>query len=204
MKLNLGCGSRVVAGWINVDYALGARIMKIPFARRGNRKLKFFNLDWDKNIYIHDLTKRLPWADSTASVVYSSHTLEHFDKEDGRRFIEECHRVLCANGVIRIVVPDLRHIIDEYIEGRTPADDFIEQLGVLYGKSNNALKNRFYPLIQFPHKCMYDAARLLAILNETGFEAISKAAFDSDIGEIGMIELEERTNNAIIVEGRKR
>jgi len=204
MKLNLGCGSQLADGWINVDYALGARVMIVPFARRVNRKLKLFNLDWDKTIYIHDLTKRFPWADSTASVVYSSHTLEHFDREDGRTFIEECHRVLRANGIIRIVVPDLRHVVDEYLEGHTRADDFIEQLGVLYGKSNNALKNRFYPFIQFPHKCMYDTPRVLAILHETGFEAVSKAAFNSDIKDIRMVELAERTNNAVIVEGRKR
>ena len=204
MKLNLGCGSQIVDGWINVDYALGARVMKIPFARRVIRTLKLFNLDWDKSIYIHNLAKRLPWADSTASVVYSSHILEHFDKEDGLRFIEECHRVLRANGIIRIVVPDLRHVINEYLEGNTRADDFIEQLGVLCGRSSNALRNRLYPLFRFPHKCMYDTSRLLGILDDTGFNVVVKAAFDSDIKDIKMIELEERTDNAVIVEGRKR
>ena len=53
MKLNLGCGSQVVDGWITVDYALGARVMKVPFARRVNRKLKLFILDCDKYIYIY-------------------------------------------------------------------------------------------------------------------------------------------------------
>jgi len=92
-----------------------------------NRKAKIFNLDWNKRIYLHDLTKKFPWADSSVSVVYSSPVLEHFTKEDGRRFIAECHRVLIENGILRIVVPNLRYPIGEYIEGRIPADDFVKK-----------------------------------------------------------------------------
>ena len=110
MKLNLGCGSQVPAGWVNVDYALGAQFMKIPFFRAFNRKVKLFNLDWNEKIYLHDLTKKFPWTDSSIDIIYSSHTLEHFSKQDGKRFLSECHRVLRENGIIRIVVPDLRGI----------------------------------------------------------------------------------------------
>lgn len=204
MKLNLGCASQVPDGWVNVDYALGARFMKIPFFRALNRKVKLFNLDWNEKIYLHDLTEKFSWFDSSIDIVYTSHTLEHFSKEDGRRFLAECHRVLRKKGIIRIVVPDLRHDVTEYIEGRIYADAFIEKLGVLYGNSNNALTKRLSPFFQFPHKCMYDKPRLIEILNEIGFEASTRAAFDSDIGEIRLIELEGRTENAVIVEGRKR
>jgi len=204
MKLNLGCASQVPEGWVNVDYALGARFVKIPFFRAFNRKVKLFNLDWNEKIYLHDLTKKFPWNDSSVDIVYSSHTLEHFSKEDGRRFLAECHRVLRKNCIIRIVVPDLHRNVTEYIEGRTKADEFIEKLGVLYGNSSNALKKRLTPFFQFPHKCMYDNTRLIEILNEIGFEASTRAAFESDIEEIQLVELEFRTENSVIVEGRKR
>lgn len=204
MKLNLGCGSQVPNEWTNVDYALGARLTKIPFFRVLNKKVKLFNLDWNEKIYLHDLTKKFPWADSSIDIVYSSHTLEHFSKEDGRRFLSECHRVLRKDGIIRIVVPNLRHNVSEYIEGRICADDFVENLGVLYGNSDNTLKKRLSPFFQFPHKCMYDNSRLLEILDEMGFEASARIAFDSDIEEIRLVELEGRTENAVIVEGRKR
>lgn len=204
MKLNLGCGSQVPDGWVNVDYALGARFMKIPLFRAFNRKLKLFNMDWNEKIYLHDLTKSFPWADSSIDIVYSSHTLEHFSKEDGRRFLAECHRVLHKDGIIRIVVPDLRYHVIEYIEGQIYADDFVEKLGVLYGNSNNQLKKRLSPFFQFPHKCMYDNSRLTEILNKIGFQASARAAFDSDIQEIRLVELEGRTENSVIVEGRKR
>ena len=204
MKLNLGCASQVPDGWVNVDYALGARFMKIPFFPAFNTKVKLFNLDWNEKIYLHDLTKKFPWADSSSDIIYSSHTLEHFSKEDGRRFLAECHRVLRKNGIIRIVVPELRHNVIEYIEGRIQADDFLEKLGVQYGNSKNAIKKRLYAFFQFPHKCMYDNPRLIEILNEIGFEASTRSAFDSDIGDIRLVELEGRTLNAVIVEGRKR
>ena len=204
MKLNLGCGSQVPDGWVNVDYALGARFMKIPFFRAFNRQVKLFNLDWNEKVYLHDLTKTFPWADSSIDIVYSSHTLEHFSKEDGRRFLAECHRVVRGNGIIRIVVPDLWHFVIEYTEGRVHADDFVENLGVLYGNCSNALKNRLSLFFQFPHKCMYDNSRLIQILSEIGFEASTRVAFDSDIEDIRLVEMEGRTENAVIVEGRKR
>lgn len=204
MRLNLGCGSQVLNGWINVDYYLGARFAKIPFFRLFNRKLSLFNGDWNERIYLHDLRKKFPWPERTIDVVYSSHILEHFSREDGRRFLAECHRVLRENGIIRVVVPDLRHYVVEYIEGRIQADEFVEKLGVLYGHSNNMLKNRLSPFIQFPHKCMYDSPRLLEILSEIGFDASKRSAFDSDISDIRLVELERRTKDAVIVEGRKR
>ena len=204
MKLNLGCGSQVPAGWTNVDYSVGARFAKIPLFSAINKRLKLFDLSWNKSIFLHDLTKRFPWRDSTVDVVYTSHTLEHFTRDDGRRFLRECHRVLGQSGIIRVVVPDLRHIITGYFEGRIKADEFIEELLVLYGNTDKAWKDRLAPFIQFPHKCMYDTPRLLAILDEVGFAAAARGPFDSDIGDIQSIELENRTQNAVIVEGRKR
>lgn len=204
MRLNLGCGTVVPDGWINVDYALGARIAKVPLFRPLNKKLGLFEQDWDDRICLHDLTKTFPWGDGTVDAVYASHTLEHFSKEEGRRLLAECHRVLRVHGIIRIVVPDLRYYVNNYVEGRVRADDFIESLGVLYGKSDNAIKNRLYPFIQFPHRCMYDEKRLIELLGEIGFDATGRAPFDSDISDIRGIEWDWRTENAVIVEGRKR
>lgn len=206
-KLNLGCGDRVVDGWTNVDYALGARLSKLPFFAAVNRRLRIFTtVDWDSRIVLHNLTTRFPWPDSSVDVVYSSHTLEHFHKEDGRAFLKECHRVLRTRGIIRIVVPDLRFTIMEYIDGRLPADDFVCKLDVLLSNTNGLLKNQLAALTQLPHahKCMYDSKRLIEVLEELGFTASSKAAFDSDIDDIEAIEAEGRTENAVVVEGRKR
>lgn len=204
MKLNLGCGPQVLDGWVNVDYALGARLMKLPLLRAVNRKLRVFNVDWDERIFVHDLTKPFPWSSGSADVVYSSHTLEHLSKEDGRRFLSECHRVLRDDGVIRIVVPDLRSLIDDYTQGQIKADDFVQRLDVLYQDSGSSIKRKLAPFIQFPHKCMYDNQRMVEVLESMGFEARVRKAFDSEIEDIRRVEDGGRTERAVIVEGRKR
>ncbi|HEX5067567.1 MAG TPA: methyltransferase domain-containing protein [Myxococcota bacterium] len=204
VKLNLGCGPRTPDGWIHVDYAWGARLARLPFFRALNRRIRLFDLDWSERIQLHDLTRRFPWRDASADVVYSSHTLEHFSREDGRAFLTECQRVLRKGGILRIVVPDLRRNVLAYLEGQVPADDFVESLGVLHGRTPSRLKNRLAPFVQFPHKCMYDGPRLLQILDEIGFEASARAAFESDIDDIRQVESADRTNDAVIVEGRKR
>ncbi len=204
MRLNLGCGPQVVKGWTNVDYALGAKISKFPLFRAFNNKVKLFNVSWNDEIYLHNLTQKFPWQDNTVDVVYSSHTLEHFSKEEGLAFLKECHRVLRKGGTIRIVVPDLKSVIEQYKSGQIRADEFVQTLGVLYTKKNNFIKNKLAPFIQFPHKCMYDTTSLVDILNNIGFEANSRTSLDSDISDIEGIELEDRTINAVIVEGKKQ
>lgn len=203
LVLNLGCGSQIGDGWVNVDYALGARLTKLPLFGALNRRLKIFKFDWDDRIYLHDLTKAFPWASGSVDAVYSSHTLEHLSREDGRRFLRECHRVLKPGGLIRIIVPDLRQAVTEYLEGRVRADDFVEALGVLYIPSPSAIKRKLAPFVQFPHKCMYDTPRLVEILGELGFEAAPRGAFDSGIQGLEHVEIESRTIGAVIVEGRK-
>lgn len=203
MKLNLGCGSVVLDGWVNVDYAFGARIARIPLFSALNRKLRIFNMDWNRKIHIHNLKKKFPWKDSTVDVVYSSHTLEHFSRQEGRIFLEECYRVLRKGGLLRIVVPDLGCIIREYSEGRLRADELVEHLGVLYGNKSSKFKDKLSPFISFPHKCMYDTPALLSVFHDLQFKAESRKPFDSAIEDIEAIELEGRTQNAVIVEGVK-
>lgn len=203
-KFNLGCGSQVVDGWTNVDYALGARLAKAPLFRLVNRSLGLFRMEWDERIVLHDLTKAFPWPDGSATVIYSSHTLEHMTRDQGIFFLRECHRILAGGGIIRVLVPDLRHVVDEYIGGRLPADRFVEELGVLYEQPATGWKKHLAPLLHFPHRCMYDVESLCGTMTAQGFVVRPRGAFDSDIADIRAIELEDRTRAAVIVEGVRR
>ena len=203
MKLNLGCGSSVPDGWVNVDCAIGARLAKLPFFTLANEHLGIFGVKWDRRIYLHDLRRTFPWKDRSADIIYSSHLLEHLSRRDGRRFLAECNRVLRVGGIVRLVVPDLRYSVDQYLEGRIMADEFLQALGVWPEQSEGRLKQRFGPLFRFPHKCMYDSRTLPAILSEMGFQDTAREAFESDIADISSVELRDRTKNAVIVEGRK-
>jgi hypothetical protein len=44
-----------------------------------------------------------------------SHLIEHLSRDEGRQLLKECHRALRAEGVIRVVVPDLEDIAKNYI-----------------------------------------------------------------------------------------
>jgi SAM-dependent methyltransferase len=203
-NINLGCGSQILDGWINVDYSLGAKLAKIPMFPLLNKGLNMFSMEWDKRIFLHDLRKPFPWGDATADNIYSSHTLEHLSRDEGKNFLTECHRVLKPNGLIRILVPDLTSVVDRYRAGELRADHFVEGLGVLYGGGKASWKKSLSPFIEFPHKCMYDVPTLVAILNDIGFDAHGRKAFESSIPGIHEIELQNRTVDAVIVEGKKK
>jgi len=201
--LNLGCGDCTPHGWENVDYAFGARLTRLPGFSALNRRLRLFNLDWDQRIRLHDLRKPLPWQSGSVQAVYSSHTLEHLSREQGRRLIEEAFRVLMPGGILRIVVPDLAQMVRDYTSGTVAADYFLDHLGVLTANGDGSAKEYLEPLISFPHKCMYDQETLLTLFGDCGFNATPRSHLDSDIPDIGDIETAERTHHAVVVEGTK-
>jgi predicted SAM-dependent methyltransferase len=91
--LNLGCGTRYLPEWTNVD-----------FVKTG------------EGVIAHNLTLGIPFPDNSFDVVYHSHVLEHFQKNQAETFISECYRVLKPDGIIRIAVPDLEQIARLYIQ----------------------------------------------------------------------------------------
>jgi len=205
IKLNLGCGGRALDGWINVDYALGAVVAKFPLFSAINRRFRFFVTNWDKDILIHDLRKHFPWKDNSVDIIYSSHTLEHFYKEEGLYFLKECYRVLKFGGIIRILVPDLKCLVNHYESGLISADDFLNELGVNYNtKGENFIKRIVTPYIHYPHKCMYDLQALTKVMDTVGFSVRQSKPYESVIKDIAKIEREGRVQDAVIVEGNKK
>lgn len=201
LKLHLGCGHLAPAGWVNVDASLGARLSRWAPLRWLVRALGLFRQRWDPDIVIHDLRRPFPWPDGSAAVIYSSHTLEHLSKEEGRRFLRECARVLAPDGVLRIVVPDLAAVLADYEKGEIAAVDVVDRLGVSYHHpADGWLKRRLAPLVRVPHRCMYDSDALVEALREVGLDARPHAPFLSRIRDLRDVEEPERTEGAVIVE----
>ncbi len=96
--LNLGCGGCFHRDWVNVDFVSS-----------------------DPDVIKHDLREKLPFSDSSFSVVYHSHVLEHLPRRAAPGFIRECHRVLKPGGILRVVVPDLEGIARLYLENLSGA-----------------------------------------------------------------------------------
>ncbi|MDH3520349.1 MAG: methyltransferase domain-containing protein [Myxococcales bacterium] len=204
LRLHLGCGPCTPAGWVNVDYALGARLARIAPLRPLLRALGLFRIDWSGSIVLHDLRKPFPWADGSAHAIYSSHTLEHLSARDGLQFLRECQRVLAPGGVIRIVVPDVGAILRDYEKGRFPATELLEHLGA-FGETpdDGALRRLLAPLVRFPHRCMYDAASLLERMRCVGLDPRLAPPLVSRIPDLGELEREERTRDSLIAEAQK-
>lgn len=51
--------------------------------------------------------KPLPIADSSAEVVYTSHTVEHINNKAAQNMFNEAHRILKPGGIFRITTPDI-------------------------------------------------------------------------------------------------
>jgi len=98
--LNVGCGQRFHADWVNVDL--------VPA---------------DSSVRACDISKGLPFDDGQFDAVYHSHVLEHLDPAAGRALLAECLRVLKPGGVVRIVVPDLEQIATLYLQKHQQAWD---------------------------------------------------------------------------------
>ena len=89
MKLNLGCGSKILDGYINVD--------------------KF---DYYKPNIVHDLeTFPYPFENNSVDEILVSHVLEHIGQspEIFMKIIKEFYRICHDNSMIKIIVPHPRH-----------------------------------------------------------------------------------------------
>jgi len=91
--LNLGCGRRRCAGWVNMDVA-----------------------PQGPDVTPWNVVEPLPLGDASFDVVYHSHLLEHVPPDDAAEFLQECHRVLRPGGILRVVVPDLEGICRMYLQ----------------------------------------------------------------------------------------
>jgi predicted SAM-dependent methyltransferase len=226
VRLNLGCGLQTPEGWINVDGSWNARLAKHPFLRRLLTSMHFLAKDkseipWSSKVFIHDIRKPLPFPDGSASAIYASHVLEHLYHEDAKRLIREAFRVLRSGGVLRVVVPDLSAIVQEYLGGRP-----FGQLSGEFGSLNPADRVNHRLLMHWPtpasgnliyriysswhdfhtHKWMYDSDSLVALFQAAGFaEAERKGCRESRIEDVDKVEEESRILNGagVCVEGVK-
>ncbi|MHB8411006.1 MAG: class I SAM-dependent methyltransferase [Candidatus Acidiferrales bacterium] len=225
-RLHLGCGLTTPDGWINIDGSWNARLAKHPVLRRIAHSLHLVSTDklsvpWNSAIFIHDVRKPLPFPANSAEVIYSSHLLEHLYFEEAGELVCECFRVLTAGGVLRMVVPDLRAIVREYLgEGRIgepsiepealqPADRLNHRLLMRPPAPSkaNSLYRIYTALKDFhQHKWMYDADSLKALFESAGFGGVEEMSLhQSRIADIEDVEQPSRVANGegFCIEGVK-
>lgn len=77
----------------------------------------------------------LPFESESWDIVYSSHVLEHFKREEIPSILDEWVRVLKVGGLFRIVVPDLAFAAKQIVEDRLDTNG----MNVLYGQQAYSL-----------------------------------------------------------------
>jgi len=177
------------------------------------------SVPWNPDILLHDVTRSLPFASDSADAVYASHLLEHLHLEEGKSLMKECFRVLKSGGVLRMVVPNLRADLMEYLGNDTSGEQAVTasfRADLLMAKLNfygrearpRSLLHRIFLAMgdHTKHKWMYDPESLVGYFQWAGFVEVREMAFRiSRIHGIGDVELPERVLNGagICVEGSK-
>lgn len=217
-KINLGSGTECLDDWINIDNSFNARLAKYPRLRYLLLKLnilskKHYDVDWADHIHkilIHDVSKKLPFDNGSIDYIYSSHLIEHLNKEKGEKLIQECFRVLKKGGLFRLVVPDLELLANDYIKEINDTQNSKDNIDVLMSERfldrlNMSEKTKIPFIIKIlhpEHKWMYDQFSLTALLTSCGFTAIRKMSYKE--GNCPDIELlDNRPEESLYLEALK-
>lgn len=154
-KLHIGCGSRLVKDWLNVDLTNSE-----------------FNLDLASG--------KLPWSDKTFEVIVSQHLIEHLEFDDEfLPLLKEFKRVSISGGGIWLTTPDMHEISRLYIEGKS--EDLFKDRKKRFPSYSIGRKPYQYMLNEYfhqngEHKNLIDFNLLKWALEEVGFYDINKAS----------------------------
>jgi predicted SAM-dependent methyltransferase len=210
--INVGCGQTPTRDWINCDNSLSIVCARIPFlvpvleriGASNNPTAQFIRFARDNEIKYANATKRIPLDTGTAHIVYSSHMLEHLDRQEARLFLAEAMRVLRPGGVLRLAVPDIRKLVQNYI-ATGDADEFIASTWMCAPRPRSLTESlRMLVLGPRHHNWMYDGTSLSKFLLSQGFvNPVELAAGQTTIPEPGDLDLFERHEESVYVEARK-
>jgi predicted SAM-dependent methyltransferase len=172
-RLHLGSGDHVIEGWANID-AFG-----LP------------------GVVAWDLTKTLPIKDGQVDFIFSEHFIEHVSLDQGTKLIRDCFRVLRPGGVLRVSTPDLRAVIDEYLDMR------VDRWANVDWHPSTPCQMVNEALRLWGHLFVYDFAELAAAFEVAGFVSVRRQTWrESEHPELCGLELRP-FNGEVIIEGTK-
>jgi predicted SAM-dependent methyltransferase len=95
VRLNIGCGTAPIPGWINIDRVARASGVSTEI----------------------DATA-LPFSDGSVIAVLAEHVFEHFSFDEEARVWREMARVLCPGGTLTVEVPDFEWVCATFLAAR--------------------------------------------------------------------------------------
>jgi predicted SAM-dependent methyltransferase len=176
-QLHIGCGSVKLPGWVNIDETFNSEITDLQL----------------------DVRNGLPFEDESCELIYHEHFLEHLPIEAGVNFLNECHRVLKKEGVMRIAMPSLDVLIEKSYSGNWREQDWI----VTHCPFIQTKAEMFNIAFRWwGHQWIYDREELHRRLKEVGFTAIKDVGWgESQIQQLR--NLETRKDSFLICEVTK-
>ena len=161
IKINLGSGHWKFDGWVNVDFDLES----LPEV-------------------CANLAQSLPFKSGTADLMHTEDFIDQLELDQARLFLQECHRILKPDGVIRILTPDLERLAHLYLNDP-------EQLKYLWTEhvrvplQTGTVGEIFNTGMRFAgHTFLYDAETFTKLAAECGFDARRVTYQNSDVEEL--------------------
>jgi predicted SAM-dependent methyltransferase len=205
-RVNVGCGLTPTAGWINFDNSPALRL-PVPLLKlmtvaglASQESLKFSEAAPRLGIR-RAVAWRLPLRNGSVGVVYSSHMLEHLEPVEARLFLREVRRVLNPGGVLRLAVPDLLKLVQDYLASGD-ADGFVSRTR-LASPSYRTPRSRLRVIVAGArhHLWMYDGRSLGALLRAEGFVSPHELPpGETLIPNPAPLDLRERESESVYVE----
>lgn len=141
-QLHLGCGFRMLPGWVNIDFILGADV-------------------------VLDLRRPLPLPDASVDYIYAEDFIEHLGFHNGKSLLTECARVLKPGGVLRLATPDLASLARAYLERSERSLDWYRRnfpgISTFAQMFNTGMR-------AWGHMFLYDEEALRSVLESLGLE----------------------------------
>ena len=212
LRVNIGCGMSPTIGFENFDNSFSLKLSKYPLISVilynlkiiSSTQMDYINFCQRNNIKWADATKQIPLKNESVSLLYSSHMLEHLDNAEVILFLKETRRVMGADGMIRLVVPDLSKAISRYNQNQD-ADAFVESTLMCIPNPRSFLQRlRMAVIGNRHHLWMYDSKSLCKLLENNGFKNIKVLmSGETSLKDYGQLDLHERASESIYIEAVK-
>ena len=194
-----GSGAWGPDGWTHFDCSPTLQLQRMPLVGRLIRSR--CGTKFEDDIAYGDIVRGLPVADRSAKVVYCSHILEHLSLADLRVALRNTHRILQPGGTFRMVLPDLRHIANEYVRDESPdaAITFMQETRLGAEKRPRGVMGFLRSWLgNSEHLWLWDFQSLSRELVNAGFKNPRRVAFhDSGDPLCDAVERADRWHNAL-------